>query len=147
MVLMPSDMHDYRTNGVGQHRPPRRIPARSECDVSEPRLLRRRAAGGVRALSGVAARAGAPTGAVSGPAARRVARRSTSRTGRLRRRGWDDLVFVPNASAGVNIAAWALDLGPGDEVLSTDLEYGALDLTWEHVCGDFRARYVRTPIR
>jgi isopenicillin-N epimerase len=59
----------------------------------------------------------------------------------------DDLVFVPNASTGVNIAAWPLGLGPGDEVLSTDLEYGALDLAWEHVCGDFGARYVRTPIR
>jgi len=59
----------------------------------------------------------------------------------------DDLVFVPNATAGVNVAAWPLGLQAGDEVLSTDLEYGALDLTWEHVCGDFGARYVRTPIR
>jgi len=59
----------------------------------------------------------------------------------------DDLVFVPNATAGVNVAAWPLGLEQGDEVLSTDLEYGALDLTWEHVCGDFGARYVRTPIR
>jgi isopenicillin-N epimerase len=59
----------------------------------------------------------------------------------------DDLVFVPNATAGVNIAAWPLGLQAGDEVLSTDLEYGALDLTWQHVCGDFGARYVRTPIR
>jgi isopenicillin-N epimerase len=58
----------------------------------------------------------------------------------------DDLVFVPNATAGVNIAAWPLGLQAGDEVLSTNLEYGALDLTWEHVCGDFGARYVRTPI-
>jgi isopenicillin-N epimerase len=58
----------------------------------------------------------------------------------------DDLVFVPNATAGVNIAAWPLGLQPGDEVLTTNLEYGALDLAWEHVCGDFRARYVRTPI-
>ena len=58
----------------------------------------------------------------------------------------DDLVFVPNATAGVNIAAWPLGLGPGDEVLSTDLEYGALDLAWEHVCRDLGARYVRTPI-
>jgi isopenicillin-N epimerase len=58
----------------------------------------------------------------------------------------DDLVFVPNATAGVNIAAWPLGLRAGDEVLSTNLEYGALDLTWEHVCGDFDARYVRTPI-
>jgi isopenicillin-N epimerase len=59
----------------------------------------------------------------------------------------DDLVFVPNATAGVNVAAWPLGLKQGDEVLSTDLEYDALDLTWEHVCGDFGARYVRTPIR
>jgi isopenicillin-N epimerase len=58
----------------------------------------------------------------------------------------DDLVFVPNATAGVNVAAWALGLQAGDEVLSTDLEYGALDLAWEHVCGDFGARYVRTPV-
>jgi isopenicillin-N epimerase len=58
----------------------------------------------------------------------------------------DDLVFVPNATSGVNIAAWPLGLQPGDEVLSTNLEYGALDLTWEHVCADFGARYVRTPI-
>jgi isopenicillin-N epimerase len=59
----------------------------------------------------------------------------------------DDLVFVQNAGAVVNVAAWPLGLQPGDEVLSTDLEYGALDLTWEHVCADFGARYVRTPIR
>jgi isopenicillin-N epimerase len=58
----------------------------------------------------------------------------------------DDLVFVPNATAGVNVAAWAIGLEAGDEVLSTDLEYGALDLTWEHVCTDLGARFVRTPI-
>ena len=59
----------------------------------------------------------------------------------------EDLVFVPNATAGINVAAWPQGLQPGDEVLSTDLEYGAIDLTWEHVCGDFNARYVRAPIR
>ena len=58
----------------------------------------------------------------------------------------DDLVFVPNTTAGVNVAAWSIGLEPGDEVLSTDLEYGALDLTWEHVCEELGARYVRTPI-
>jgi isopenicillin-N epimerase len=58
----------------------------------------------------------------------------------------DDLIFVPNATAGVNIAAWPLGLQSGDEVLTTNLEYGALDLTWEHVCADFGARYVRTHI-
>jgi isopenicillin-N epimerase len=58
----------------------------------------------------------------------------------------DDLVFVPNATAGVNLAAWAVALEPGDEVLSTSLEYGALDLAWQHVCGHAPARYVRTPV-
>jgi len=58
----------------------------------------------------------------------------------------DDLVFVQNATAGVNLAAWALDLRPGDEVLASDLEYGALDLAWTHVCGHAPAQYVRMPV-
>jgi isopenicillin-N epimerase len=58
----------------------------------------------------------------------------------------DDLVFVPNATSGVNVAAQALDLRPGDEVLATDLEYGALDLMWRHVCARARASYVRAEI-
>ncbi len=57
-----------------------------------------------------------------------------------------DLVFVPNATAAVNTAARTLGLQTGDEVLSTNLEYGALDLTWERVCGDSGAHYVRMPI-
>jgi isopenicillin-N epimerase len=58
----------------------------------------------------------------------------------------DDLVFVQNATAGVNLAAWALDLQPGDEVLSTSLEYGALDLAWEHIAAHGPATYVRMPV-
>jgi isopenicillin-N epimerase len=58
----------------------------------------------------------------------------------------DDLVFVQNATAGVNLAAWALDLRPGDEILTTDLEYGGLNLAWEHICSHATARYVRMPV-
>lgn len=58
----------------------------------------------------------------------------------------DDLVFVPNATSAVNVAAHALRLEPGDEVLATDLEYGACDLLWEHVCSEAGAHYVRAPI-
>jgi isopenicillin-N epimerase len=46
----------------------------------------------------------------------------------------DDLVFVPNATTGVNIVARSLRLSPGDEVLSTDHEYGACDATLRMVC-------------
>jgi isopenicillin-N epimerase len=58
----------------------------------------------------------------------------------------ENLAFVQNATAGVNIAARALDLRPGDEVLATDLEYGACDLAWEWVCDRADAGYVRAAI-
>ncbi|HEX6788393.1 MAG TPA: aminotransferase class V-fold PLP-dependent enzyme, partial [Gaiellaceae bacterium] len=57
----------------------------------------------------------------------------------------DDLTFVPNATTAVNIAARAVRLRPGDEVLTTNLEYGACDLTWERECAKAGASYVRVP--
>jgi len=58
----------------------------------------------------------------------------------------DDLVFVPNATYGMNIVARSLDLHPGDEVLGTDHEYGAVARTWRFVCGPRGATYRAQPI-
>src|SRR6185436_8907407 len=43
----------------------------------------------------------------------------------------DDLVFVPNATSGLNAVIRSLRLGPEDEVLTTRHEYGAVTRTWE----------------
>jgi isopenicillin-N epimerase len=58
----------------------------------------------------------------------------------------DDLVYVTNATTGLNAVAKSLPLKPGDEVLASDQEYGALDRTWRFVCEARGARYVRAPV-
>jgi isopenicillin-N epimerase len=58
----------------------------------------------------------------------------------------DDLVYVTNPSYAINIVAKSLKLEPGDEVLSTNIEYGALDRTWNYYCRKAGATYVRQAI-
>ena len=58
----------------------------------------------------------------------------------------DDLVYVPNSTFALNVVARALPLSPGDEVLGTDHEYGAIERTWRFVCGRRGARYVRQAV-
>ena len=58
----------------------------------------------------------------------------------------DDLVYIPNATHGVNIVAHSLRLKPGDEILTTDHEYGACDYTWEFNCQKTGALYIHQPI-
>jgi isopenicillin-N epimerase len=58
----------------------------------------------------------------------------------------DDLVYVPNPSYAVNIIAKSFALQPGDEVLTTNLEYGACDKTWQYYCDKANAKYIQQPI-
>lgn len=58
----------------------------------------------------------------------------------------DDIVYVVNPSYAVNIIAKNLALKPGDEVLSTNLEYGACDRTWKYYCQKSGAHYIRSGV-
>jgi isopenicillin-N epimerase len=73
----------------------------------------------------------------------------------------DEIVFFPNPTTAVNMVARNLArcavgglnekeekffLKPGDEVLATDHEYGALNRTWRYICEKSAARYVTFPI-
>ena len=60
----------------------------------------------------------------------------------------DDLAYVNNVTTALNIVARALPLAPGDEILTTDHEYGALDRTWTFVCEQRGSRIVtqRLPV-
>jgi isopenicillin-N epimerase len=58
----------------------------------------------------------------------------------------DNLVFIPNTTHGVNIIVRSLELVPGDEVLGTTHEYGAVERTWRFTCGRQGATYRRQHI-
>lgn len=58
----------------------------------------------------------------------------------------NDLVYVTNPSYAVNTVAKSFYLKEGDEVLTTDLEYGACDKTWIYYCNKAGAKYVRQHI-
>lgn len=67
--------------------------------------------------------------------------------------GADDLVYFPNPTTAMNMVARSMicatrgpRLKPGDEILTTDHEYGAMDRTWHYVCGQVGARVVHRPI-
>lgn len=58
----------------------------------------------------------------------------------------DDLVFVPNPTTAINTVARSLRLEAGDEVVSSDHEYGAMNFTWRFICERSGARYVQVPV-
>jgi len=58
----------------------------------------------------------------------------------------DDLVYIPNATHGINIVTRSLELTPDDEILTSDHEYGACDYAWEFNCDKTGAQYIHQPI-
>ncbi len=58
----------------------------------------------------------------------------------------DDLVYITNPSFGINIIAKSFPLEAGDEILATDIEYGACDRTWDYYCEQKKAIYKRQKI-
>jgi isopenicillin-N epimerase len=63
----------------------------------------------------------------------------------------DDLVLVPNVTTGLNAVLQSVPLGPGDDVVITDLAYGAVTLTAAAVCersgATLRSVPVEYPVR
>jgi len=58
----------------------------------------------------------------------------------------ENLVYTQNATIALNIAARSLELGAGDEVLSTNHEYGALDRTWRFLAKERGFTYINQPV-
>jgi isopenicillin-N epimerase len=57
-----------------------------------------------------------------------------------------DLYFTPNPTFAVNTIMRSLNLEEGDEILSTNHEYGAMDRTWNFYCKKSGAKYIRQNI-
>lgn len=58
----------------------------------------------------------------------------------------NNVVYVTNATIGLNAVARSLRLGPDDEVLASDHEYGALDRTWRFLSREKGFAYRRCHI-
>ena len=54
----------------------------------------------------------------------------------------DDVVFFPNPSTALNTVIKSLELNAGDEILSTNHEYGALDRTWNFISKKKGIKYI-----
>jgi isopenicillin-N epimerase len=59
----------------------------------------------------------------------------------------NDVVYVTSPSYAVNLIAKSLQIKAGDEVLTTNLEYGPCDKTWKYYCEQKGATYKKIQIR
>jgi len=59
----------------------------------------------------------------------------------------DNIVYFPNPTTAINMVARSLDLEAGDQILTTDHEYGAMDRTWRYICSKSGAVYKKLPIQ
>ncbi len=59
----------------------------------------------------------------------------------------EDVVLVTNPSYAVNTVAKSFPLNKGDEILSTNLEYGAIVQTWQTVCLEKEAKFISQNIQ
>jgi isopenicillin-N epimerase len=57
-----------------------------------------------------------------------------------------DIIYTSNPSYAINVISKSFKLKPGDEILSTNLEYGAMDYSWNFYCEKAGAIYKRQPI-
>ncbi len=58
----------------------------------------------------------------------------------------NDFYFTQNPTMAINTVVRSLNLHPGDEILTSDHEYGAMDKTWNFICKKTGAKYVKQAI-
>ena len=58
----------------------------------------------------------------------------------------DDIAFFPNPSTALNTLIRSLDLNKGDQILTTNHEYGALDRTWNFISKKRGCEYIKLDI-
>lgn len=59
----------------------------------------------------------------------------------------DEVVYFPNPTTAINMVVRSLNLKPGDEILTTNHEYGAMERTWRFSCNKTGARFIHRPVQ
>jgi len=58
----------------------------------------------------------------------------------------ENIVYTPNPTTAINMVVRSLGLKPGDEILTSEHEYGAMDRTWRFICKQTGANYIQRSI-